>query len=215
MHTKETKLKITNTLKGRKRSIEHIQKQKRSRFLNSKIQEGTIFNNLQVIRESTIEERKYGRRTYLCKCLLCGNCCFIIMSNLKGNRTKSCGCLVKKPIGIAALETTYTRYIRGAKKRNLEFSLTLDEFKEITSSICYYCGSLPNTTAGKGHNGDYIHNGIDRINNKEGYTKENSVACCPVCNYMKNKLDINTFLNKVELIYNYIIKNSKKVSVDG
>ena len=49
---------------------------------------------------------------------------------------------------------------------------------------CHYCGF---------HSNNFL-NGIDRMNNLIGYTKENSVACCQVCNRMKNTLNKETFI---------------------
>lgn len=65
----------------------------------------------------------------------------------------------------------------GAANRGHVVTLSLEEYAAIVgSSTCVYCaGQLPK----------YGH-GLDRKNNTEGYTKENSVPCCSSCNAIKS-----------------------------
>ena len=58
----------------------------------------------------------------------------------------------------------------GAVTRNLKFTISADQFREITKQNCYYCGQNPSTIqTGKTHYGEYVYNGIDRIDNNIGY----------------------------------------------
>lgn len=41
-----------------------------------------------------------------------------------------------------------------------------------------------------------------RKNNSVGYTLENCVPCCGICNKMKMNLDFDTFIEKCKLISN-------------
>lgn len=54
-----------------------------------------------------------------------------------------------------------------------EIELSLDEFKEMVTKDCYYCG------VGGVH-------GLDRVDNNIGYTHDNVVTCCRPCNVAKN-----------------------------
>ena len=45
-----------------------------------------------------------------------------------------------------------------------------------------------------------IINGIDRINNDIGYTIENSLTCCKICNYAKNTMSMREFIAWLEKI---------------
>ena len=58
-------------------------------------------------------------------------------------------------------------------------------------------------TKGRGNNGDYIYNGIDRLDNSVGYTKENCVPCYKMCNYAKNKFTMEEFLIWINRVYHY------------
>lgn len=56
-------------------------------------------------------------------------------------------------------------------------------------------------------------NGIDRIDSSKGYTIDNCVSCCPLCNQMKSNIDQNMFLTQIEKIYNF--KNVQRLSREG
>lgn len=76
----------------------------------------------------------------------------------------------------------------GAKEREIPFNLTWEKSIKLLHSNCYYCG--------KPH-----ADGIDRIDSSKGYNIDNVVACCKICNIMKNKFPLNLFLEHVKLIY--------------
>jgi hypothetical protein len=89
----------------------------------------------------------------------------------------------------------FGQYKRGAKNRNIEFNLTQEEFKEITSKVCIYCGLYSGI-------GDYC--GIDRINSDRAYVKDNIVPCCNTCNMMKGTMSKEDFIYKIKNIYENI-----------
>lgn len=74
-----------------------------------------------------------------------------------------------------------------ARKKNLEVTLSFSEYKRMKLGACYYCGvenSLLHFYA--------EHTGvrtpwmsIDRKDNAAGYTPENSVGACFLCNKIK------------------------------
>jgi hypothetical protein len=101
---------------------------------------------------------------------------------------------------------------RGAKMRNHEFNLTYSEFESIIFKDCYYCGIEPQKATNKiiivrGNTNEppIYYNGIDRIDSNIGYTMDNCVPCCSICNYMKHTLDTESFLKKIESIYKKLI----------
>jgi hypothetical protein len=75
-------------------------------------------------------------------------------------------------------------YAQGAKVRGFIFCLNFDEFKELVTTPCHYCGNLPE--------GDRF-NGIDRIDSSLGYVPENSVPCCRICNRAKSNSPVGEF----------------------
>lgn len=86
----------------------------------------------------------------------------------------------------------FKEYQRHADRRGYEFCISLEEFIELISKVCYYCGECS-----KNKNDC----GIDRLDNGVGYVLENCIPCCEMCNRMKMDYTIDDFLCKVKLIY--------------
>lgn len=103
------------------------------------------------------------------------------------------------------------QYKSNAKSKGLSFELTKDELKEIIKQDCYYCGTPPfssSITTFQSH-GAVLYNGIDRIDNENGYTKDNCVSCCLQCNLAKGRLSVVQFRAWVKRIY---VNQFKKLS---
>lgn len=67
-----------------------------------------------------------------------------------------------------------------AKKKGLEFTLTLDQFDEIKRiGVCAYCDMPTNVIT------------FDRLDNSKGYIMENIVPSCYFCNRLKNDMPFN------------------------
>lgn len=75
---------------------------------------------------------------------------------------------------------------RRAKKKGLLLNLCMEQVKKMISCNCLYCDQKPD----EGHS-----NGLDRINNKDGYVIHNVVPCCARCNWMKVDWPLQDFLN--------------------
>ena len=148
---------------------------------------GQKFGMLTAMRFSHWQKNK---RYWIWRCD-CGNEKAIQQSNVVNGHTKSCGCLQKESAkvlcesrhlgeGVSARNTLYGRYQRGAEIRLLVFELTLEDFAQFIASDCHYCRSPPSAK-----HVDLYYNGIDRVDNYEGYTKLNCVPCCFICNRAK------------------------------
>jgi hypothetical protein len=167
---------------------------------------GQIFSHLLIIEYA-------GLNLWKCKCD-CKEENIIISSlgDLRSGRIKSCGCFRRHtlPFGEGAFNRLLNTYKTRAIKKNIDFTLTREEFIYLTKQNCFYCGCEPSQHAPgpKRAYGDYIYNGIDRLNNNVGYTKENSMPCCGFCNVAKNNYSKEEFLLKIKAIYNNIINNN-------
>lgn len=105
-------------------------------------------------------------------------------------------------VGGSAISTRIARYRISAKKKGLVWRLTKAEFEDITARDCRYCGSSPTNL--QRHAGNvFTYNGIDRVDNRQGYTLDNSVPCCRSCNSAKGKLGVSEFLEWVRRIVNH------------
>ena len=165
---------------------------------------GLKFGKLTALRP--VKEKKYGGTWWLCRCD-CGKEKIIEGRNLWDRRTVSCGCSrMKYKKGEAAFNIVMSGIKSSARHRGYEFKLSKEKMREIMKKPCIYCGVLPGTirTAGK-HNGSYIYNGIDRIDNSKGYIVDNCVPCCKICNFAKKGMSYSDFRNWVKKIYDYFI----------
>lgn len=172
---------------------------------------GKKFNRWTLLKIEMIyeEHRKRNIKYGLCKCD-CGKIKRSQLTQIINGYSKSCGCGIKHPhgpYGESNANKLFTSYIHNAKRRNLIFDLSKEQFLKLTKECCYYCGANPsNIHKEKSSYGEYIYNGIDRIDNSKGYIKTNVVACCEKCNRAKMKMTQEQFFNLVKRIYERHLK---------
>lgn len=184
--------------------------------------------NLEIIGQKTVVEgnSKTKRGYSRVKCLLCGSKDKWIRNNfLKKDRAISCGCSTRDsskwksigpknmpwqlPKGESAFNNLYYQYKLSAEKRGYSFCLSEKQFRNLTKQKCFYCGVEPSKIIkGQGKtSGDYKYNGIDRINNNDGYKIKNVVTCCFNCNSAKRTLSQQKFFELVNRIYTLHLQN--------
>lgn len=215
--------------------------------MRNKIKIGDKFSLLTVIEVNTPELKEYAKsikvqRTF-CKCIcVCGKIKIINSHYLTQKKVQSCGCLrlesskktgkyliaykeinrikKRKPDKEAQYNRVERSYKQSAKKRNLEYSLTKEQFREIVTQVCHYCGSSGSLiNRFKNKNGEItlknyldvewierqnlIINGIDRKDNNLGYTYENSLPCCKICNRGKNDMSYTDFIEYINKLFKF------------
>jgi hypothetical protein len=198
---------------------------------------GKKFGRL-TITELLPEQGKQGHFIVKCKCD-CGNEKITNLSSVKRQRTNSCGCLAVESIqNIHQRAYASGRYTRDAKissakhvfnKRYKDGNLSFREFLELVTQNCFYCGAKPanchnvyrnrlyNSTNKVGYTkerillGDFISNGLDRIDSNGKHDRDNVVPCCKFCNQAKMKQTQQDFFNLVSRIYE---RHCKKKVVD-
>ena len=164
---------------------------------------GQRFNGIEAIRYLRTDKSRCAVWEWKCDC---GSRFEARMSSVKAGEIQSCGCLHRNnssiralkqrlPKGQAAARELFGTYRRSAKKRSHAFLITLEQFLELTAQRCHYCGFLPsNYTKFSKTNGDYVYNGLDRVDNTIGYELSNLVPCCRQCNIAKRDLLLSDFL---------------------
>jgi hypothetical protein len=154
-------------------------------------------------------QNEHRSSLWLCQCD-CGNERIVDSSNLRNGNTSSCGkCTPNrgnkenfKGKEIASFNRILNNYRNNAKKRNILFELTEDQFKILTKQNCFYCNCSPSqVSVVKSGSGNYIYNGIDRLDSKQGYTMDNTVPCCGRCNEAKNDLSYEDFVKWIESVH--------------
>jgi len=58
-------------------------------------------------------------------------------------------------------------------------------------------------------NGDYVYSGIDRLDSSKGYEPGNVVPCCKQCNWAKNDIAYDKFLEWIERVHFNLIEKRR------
>lgn len=173
---------------------------------------GKVYGAIKVLKLDRVERNSGSTRVYyLTECTACGRQSIRLYNINQWNATTKCKfCESKSSItDDAAYNSMWRLYLQGAKDRNIDWNLTPNQFLELVTKDCIYCGKKPQVRSTRyGRAGikttfDTPVNGIDRINSNKGYCIDNCVTCCSNCNYMKQSMDIHTFLQHVEQIYKH------------
>lgn len=188
---------------------------------------GQVFGRLTVKGlHHCIKEKSF----WTCECE-CGTIKVVSGRSLRGNSTKSCGCLrvdttrmmgkrskgriskTSKNPREAHLNLIISRYKASSRNKGLEFNLTNEEFSLISTRDCHYCGESPKSrfkdyTHSYRYNGEFLYNGIDRINNEIGYAIDNCLPCCSSCNRAKHTKTYEEFTQYLNRVYKFIVSNT-------
>lgn len=175
--------------------------------IKQKYSVGTKFNKLTIIGYN------HTTKKYICKCD-CGGLTTASAYCLRIGRHKSCQCGNHNPrpnrrlsYDVAIKRRIYKNYKRAAKNRGYCFDLTEEQFFDIISQNCAYCGYPPMMEYHEknNHHRYFVYNGVDRVNNSIGYTKENVVACCKICNNSKSTLSVDAWKTWILRVYHNFI----------
>jgi len=178
---------------------------------------GKKFGRLTVLRiDRSYIYRGKDKVRWWCRCD-CGNEGRHGGYELRKGIAKSCGCLshenrrknllMKHDSNNGAIRKLFVAYKYSAVKRNITFEISFEEFKILTSQNCTYCGISPEQIIISGYS-EYRYNGIDRVDNNLGYTKDNIITCCKKCNYSKSNFSQDDFYQWAKRVYNNLRKNN-------
>lgn len=158
----------------------------------------------------------HEKRRKLFYTVLCKRCNSIVTMRKDAiTDVNKCSCINCKSNGIkpsmkSPLNVYMYYYMHGAKSRNLEWTLESEEFFHLIKQNCFYCGEPPILLQSLKRyvkvKDTVLVNGIDRKDSIKGYTLENCVPCCKICNQMKMSLDNLEFINHALKIVNHSVK---------
>lgn len=159
----------------------------------------------------------YKDNHWICRCD-CGNYTKTKYKLLKRQNTKSCGCLVS-----IASTNTLSKINKIHPNPSLESAKIIHskryqdgcsfEFFHKTSQLnCYYCNNEPlnnynaylhgSYSQDTKQRGNFIYNGLDRIDSSKNHSEDNLVPCCKYCNTMKSNSNQNDFYTWINSILN-------------
>jgi hypothetical protein len=167
---------------------------------------GRRFGRLLVIE--LVHEKSFRNWQWICKCD-CGVKKLVTATRLVSGHTKSCGCLRRDLLGkrqrtLRPYESSYKLLINDNANRKTKFKLELsyeDYVKFTQTKNCHYCND---EILWYEYRNDHINQNfgynLDRLDSSKGYSKENCVVCCGICNWMKWKLGYEQFIKQVHKI---------------
>lgn len=170
---------------------------------------GKKINKLTVIAIAQKDPSLKRKRTRVIVQCECGKTNIVDGAKFNSGIIQSCGCIRKgmpQPhsrigYGESSRNKIIDSYKRNAANKGNSFDLSKEDMINYFESDCYYCNRAPyKIFKQKGGYGEYTYNGIDRLDNNLGYSKENCVSCCSECNYLKNKYHVNDFLKLIRMI---------------
>ncbi len=98
------------------------------------------------------------------------------------------------------VEIKIKKYKQDAARRGKTFNLSDETARFLLTHPCAYCGFWSSVKL----------NGIDRRDNSKGYTEDNCVSCCDVCNFGKGTKTEAEFIHmciRVAKHHNFISRN--------
>jgi hypothetical protein len=125
-----------------------------------------------------------------CECKGCGKKSIIRQTSLLYSNNKGCAnCRNRdsKRKQFPPHRKTYHRLVFDATKRNLAVDFTYEQYLSEFVYKYKYCHYCENEISWDAYNPSCRHN-LDRKNNSLGYSLENCVPCCAVCNRAKGNL---------------------------
>ena len=180
---------------------------------------GMTFGDLTAIeyKKYVRGKNKKERWYWLCECR-CGRKYLKTSHDLLIAQHSECGICARKrvttkntlPNQLGKWHREYRVCKKNALSRNYAFELSFDDFYKICNSCCYYCGADPELRST-----GLIRNGVDRFDNNEGYTVNNSVPCCSRCNTIKLDIPFNDLLVHLERILKHCKQRSTTISKES
>jgi len=182
-----------------------------------KIEKNQTFGIVKVIEYDT------DKNMWKCSCK-CGKICYKTITMLHKPKHPSCGCekniVGTLPDQLSLKRSVILSYKTGAEKKGLTFKLTEQEMLLLFSKNCHYCGSPPSNKVqtrkrkGRTHRPErdqfFTYNGVDRVDSSLGYSLENCVPCCIICNISKNDLPLSKWKDWIQAVYSRTLNDYAK-----
>ena len=177
------------------------------------------------------ENTPHGDVCYYCRCD-CGHEFIAYAGNLRRRKYQRCAkcrpctkeanyasevwhqkALSKLP-GEQGLSKLFSIYKRNARTYNRTFNLTKEQFTEMTSKNCFYCGRPPYSIMHPDRTcrpdvrekGKYVYSGIDRVDSDFGYSLNNCLPCCKICNWLKRDMTQEEFFNHLLAVTKHLLQ---------
>lgn len=98
----------------------------------------------------------------------------------------------------------YHPYISSARRvytpKYSDGDLSFEQFLELAVQNCFYCESVPANRCNvrKKEGGNFVYNGLDRLDNSRRHDIDNVVPCCFVCNFARVDWEVSEFADAIK-----------------
>lgn len=175
---------------------------------------GQKFYRLTITKPTTLRDGRAVLWEAQCDC---GITTFLRPKDAQRGKKKSCGCYFEETVRMAGRKfTPRISSARAVWKANYQKvkdkTCPFEIFLKLSQEKCYYCGRNPfrkynlsqkipdKTSDYQKEFGDFIYNGLDRIDSSKQHTEDNLVPCCYDCNKAKSSLTTEEFFTIISLI---------------
>ena len=179
---------------------------------------GQKFGDWEVISENTEKYKRWYKFHVRCKC---GNEKFVPSNTLRTGRSTCCrNCGTDKHYkGIGNLSSTFfSRILEGARVRNIEVSITMEDVLDLLEKQDYKCAlsGIPlimSKTFSKDRTKQVSSTtaSLDRIDSSKGYVLENVQWVHKDINNIKQDYTVEELIQYCKLIYEKHIKENKNI----
>jgi hypothetical protein len=153
-----------------------------------------------------IGKNKYNCNIYNCLCD-CGKEFVAEAADVLTEKIKTCGCgryfKAQQEADYTASNSNaiYIDYKKKAEQRDIDFNISIEEFRSLIFKDCSYCGMSPSNKKWNGSRSSCLmYNGLDRVDNSKGYSIDNCVPACYICNQAKHRMTLEYFKSWIERI---------------
>lgn len=172
---------------------------------------GRVVGMLRVLSEAgRVFRNGKSLLAWRCECA-CGKQVDVLGVYLARGTSRSCGCQKKKrgPYKVprhrlatetAAINSIQSQYICRARRLGQDYTLTREQFIQLISVPCHYCGE-ENSAKWVRRGRTFAYTGIDRVDSSLGYAMGNVVPCCTYCNRAKSNQTTAEFLERTRKVY--------------
>src|ERR1035437_7978169 len=146
------------------------------------------FGKLRVVKHAYT---KKNMNWWECKCD-CGETAIVNAGHLGSKKIISCGCYRRAYNSLQPYQWMYNSMARVSKRKNHSDIMSFEDFLTFTNIYkCYYCGYRIQWPQHQFYQNKLLPdvNGynLDRKNNSVGYTKDNCIVGCSLCNMIKGR----------------------------
>lgn len=105
-----------------------------------------------------------------------------------------------------ASASVFRNYKASAGRRGISFELTFEQFLEEATKPCFYCNRSDTSYFNPTQDWEekFTYTGLDRVDSSMGYSFNNIVPCCKVCNMAKSSMPLLEFYDWICALSNNI-----------